>query len=90
MKWWIIISFVVSAIANTSAQASTETSTYALEDGIGYRSNLLDPANPYAIDSTYLLETLLRRYNLLPDEKSGDTRPSDSQYLDRVKKLLSS
>jgi hypothetical protein len=90
MRWWIIISLVASAIANTSAQASTETSTYALEDGIGYRSNLLDPANPYAIDSTYLLETLLRRYSLLPDERSGDTRPSDSQYLDLVKKLLSS
>ncbi|MBT3786800.1 MAG: hypothetical protein HOC33_04970 [Alphaproteobacteria bacterium] len=90
MRWWNIISLVVSVIANTSAQASTETSTYALEDGIGYRSNLLDPANPYAIDSTYLLETLLRRYKLLPDEKSSDTRPSDSQYLDRVKKLLSS
>jgi hypothetical protein len=90
MRWWFIISSVVSIIANTFAQASTETSTYAIEDGIGYRSNLLDPANPYAIDSTYLLETILRRYKLLPDEKNGDTRPSDTQYLDRVKQLLSS
>ena len=80
----------VAAFAGTPVQASSSYSTRAIEEGIGYRSNLLDPANPYASGSRYLLETLLRRYSLFPADDKRDRRPTNKMYLEGMKRLLSS
>jgi hypothetical protein len=84
-----VVSLSLAVIICSPSLASTSHSTRAAEDGIGYRSNLLDPANPYAAHPSFLFKTLLLRFGLLPSDENRNMRPTDKQYLDRVKQLLS-
>ena len=48
------------------ATASFDTRTVAVEQGIGYRSNLLDPVNTHGASGRLMLAQLLQRLGLLP------------------------
>lgn len=48
------------------AAASFDTRTVAVEQGIGYRSNLLDPVNAHGASGRLMLAQLLQRLGLLP------------------------
>ena len=76
-------------LVTVSAGASTDIRSRAVEDGIGYRSNLLDPANPYGTDAKHLLSNLLRRYSLLPDQ-FWPKGMSNYEYALRVRELATS
>ena len=54
-------------INHTPAKAGGGGRTHAIADGIGYRSNLIDPLNPYAVPGELILGELLRRYEFLSE-----------------------
>ena len=67
---FLIIIFVSACslwINHTPAKAGGGGRTHAIGDGIGYRSNLIDPLNPYAVPGELILGELLRRYGFLSE-----------------------
>ncbi len=90
----VAASVFVLVVAVWPARASYWAPTAAITDGIGYRSNLLDPVNAYSVDARRLLGQLLRRYDLLPPGPDGldRARPrplSAAAYRKRLGALLS-
>lgn len=90
-RFFVILGMLALA---SPADASSGFTTRALIDGIGYRSNLIDPLNPYAADETDMLRTLLHRYGLFPksldlfyDEYQGGIL--GKEYLKRFPLLIS-
>lgn len=89
-----IITILGQLAIATPVFASTGYSTNAVYDGIGYRSNLIDPFNPYAAGKSRMLQALLNRYGLLPSERdslSGEEFGSITgpKYIDHIRSMLS-
>ncbi|MBL4693026.1 MAG: hypothetical protein JKY92_06820 [Magnetovibrio sp.] len=71
------------ALTPAPSEASSDYSSNAVRDGIGYRSNLLDPDNPYAVPMQYTFTTLLSRYwvkHEAPSSPSVDEVTPDMYY----------
>ncbi|MBT4889449.1 MAG: hypothetical protein HON65_07855 [Rhodospirillales bacterium] len=92
-----ILPFLIIFLAATPASSSGVVRNNATNDGIGYRSNLIDPLNPYATSRKLMLWSLLERYGLVPGypEVSSHQRTyiknlGGSDYIARVRELLSS
>lgn len=92
-----IFTFLGVFLLASPASSSGVVGNNATNDGIGYRSNFIDPLNPYDANRYQLLWSLLKRYDLVPDH-SGPNKYlrsyfqslSSSEYITRVRKLLSS
>ena len=61
----ILFSFLVVCLASSTASASSYSPNNTDTDGIGYRSNLIDPLNPYVAEPKRMFWTLLGKYHLV-------------------------
>lgn len=78
---WAVIVLVVAGLLTCGAVASWEDyRTDAVRDGIGYRSNLIDPHNPYASSERRNFGALLARLGLIEDwtDIGGAPKPMNS------------
>lgn len=92
----LILVVALGLLTNFEALGSFDSQTSAIDDGIGYRSNLIDPANPYGMNIETTFRTLLNRYVPVPDYDDFPTafrvpriRLTPEEYAARVKQLLS-
>lgn len=94
------LSLVVAIFLASFSQslASFDGASRAVQNGIGYQSNLLDTANPYAVSSRRMLGILLQRYELLPtgasfsnmiNDRTVDERLNGQGYMQGLRNLLS-
>lgn len=92
----VIIPFAVFFLFTSVASASVGTRSNAVEDGIGYRTNLIDPLNPYATSSKRMLWSLLKKYGIVPQDSGipryrySSPELTSSDYASRIRELLTS
>jgi hypothetical protein len=81
-------SILIIFFAASITFASSDHTNKAVQDGIGYRSNLIDPLNQFS-NRKSLFWTLLERYNLIPVPTDQNIkRISGADYIVEVQKLL--
>ena len=87
----IRVFIAVVLLGASTAHASIWYSTRAMSDGLGYRSNLIDIANPYAVSKSRNFRVLLKRLGIeIVSEfaRAPDEGPTYEEYSDSVREIL--
>ncbi len=85
----LIVVLGLGIVTHNTTEAGYDYRSAAISDGIGYRSNLIDPGNPYHASIRHMFGTLLLRFSLLPEDTDlrDQAGPNSIRLKDESKQL---